>query len=272
MTKVKRSSNSNWLQLKSKIPVNGDDTKAPRRDLNDAALKASGGGGKAVQTKGTSSSSVNKPLSDVEKAQYIGLDCEMVGIGSSGKRSVLARACLVNFDGKVIYDSFVRPQEFVTDFRTKYSGVRKQNLRKDETVTLLECQRAVTTLLKDKILVGHALKNDLDVLLLSHRRSMIRDTATYHPYMRPHGKKDGKFRPRALRELTKQFLNYSIQEGEHDPGEDARAAMNLYKHKRDEWESSIKQRAQENKKKSKAGAKPKVPKVAKASSSVGKRS
>ena len=106
-------------------------------------------------------------------------------------------------------------------------------------MTLLECQRAVTTLLKDKILVGHALKNDLDVLLLSHRRSMIRDTATYHPYMRPHGKKDGKFRPRALRELTKQFLKYSIQEGEHDPGEDASADMNLYKHKRDEWETFL---------------------------------
>lgn len=39
-------------------------------------------------------------------------------------------------------------------------------------------------MLKDKILVGHALKNDLDVLMLSHPRTMIRDTARYRPYMR----------------------------------------------------------------------------------------
>lgn len=39
-------------------------------------------------------------------------------------------------------------------------------------------------LLKGRILVGHALKNDLDVLMLSHPRQMIRDTAKYRPYMR----------------------------------------------------------------------------------------
>ena len=49
---------------------------------------------------------------------------------------------------------------------------------------LLQCQTAVSNLLKDKVLVGHALKNDLDVLMLSHPRAMIRDTATYRPYMR----------------------------------------------------------------------------------------
>ena len=39
----------------------------------------------------------------------MGLDCEMVGTGPSGKTSVLARCCLVNFEGEVIYDNFVRP-------------------------------------------------------------------------------------------------------------------------------------------------------------------
>ena len=72
-------------------------------------------------------------------------------------------------------------------------------------------------ILKDKILVGHALKNDLSVLMLQHKRSMIRDTATFRPYMRPHGKKGGKFKPRALRDLSRQFLNQVIQTGEHDP-------------------------------------------------------
>jgi RNA exonuclease 4 len=42
----------------------------------------------------------------------------------------------------------------------------------------------VADLIKDKVLVGHALQNDLDVLMLSHPRTMIRDTAKYRPYMR----------------------------------------------------------------------------------------
>jgi hypothetical protein len=96
-------------------------------------------------------------LDESEKAKYVGLDCEMVGIGFNGKQSALARCanfsihfnlidapfvlyrcCLVDFDGEKIYDRFVRPKSFVTDFRTKYSGVRRCDLRKGEAVTLEE--------------------------------------------------------------------------------------------------------------------------------------
>jgi RNA exonuclease 4 len=49
---------------------------------------------------------------------------------------------------------------------------------------IIQCQESVAGLIKGKILVGHALKNDLDVLMLSHPRTMIRDTSGYRPYMR----------------------------------------------------------------------------------------
>ena len=80
---------------------------------------------------------VNSGLtSEKDTSKYIGLDCEMVGLGPSGKLSALARCCLVDFNGNTIYDSFVRPNDYVTDFRTKYSGVRKGDLR--NAVTLKE--------------------------------------------------------------------------------------------------------------------------------------
>jgi RNA exonuclease 4 len=72
-------------------------------------------------------------------------------------------------------------------------------------------------MLKGKILVGHALKNDLSVLMLSHPRSMIRDTATFKPYMRSKGPNGGKMRPRALRDLSAQIFGIQIQSGEHNP-------------------------------------------------------
>ena len=153
---------SNWSKLKTKV-------SKPR--------------GKEIELPKVEEEKVQK-LSPKVKANYVGLDCEMVGIGPDGTQSALARCCLVNFDGEVIYDEFVRPPGFVTDFRTKWSGVRKKDLRQGTAISLLECQTAVANILKDKVLVGHALRNDLDVLMLSHPRTMIRDTATYRPYMR----------------------------------------------------------------------------------------
>ena len=43
-------------------------------------------------------------LSFEEKSMYVALDCEMVGLGDDGKFSALARACVVDYEGEVIYD------------------------------------------------------------------------------------------------------------------------------------------------------------------------
>ena len=212
-----------------------NDRKRKRNDINDAINKLT-----TTTTTNTTNNTTNNIKSQEfikaeDKIKYVGLDCEMVGLGHSGKQNALARCCLVDFDGNKIYDKFVRPPGVVTDFRTKWSGVRRKDLRKGEAISLEECQNEVAALIKNKILIGHALKNDLDVLLLSHPRKMIRDTATYRFFMRPKGKGGGKFRPRALRDLVRQHFNMIIQSGEHDPGEDARSAVMLYKLKMKDW-------------------------------------
>ena len=193
-----KASTSNWGKLKSKLSkkdyvesVNSSSAgcikvqvREKRTDLNKACK-----GVDIVVTKNESEKKEEKKLGGDHmnakmKSNYVGLDCEMVGIGLSGKQSALARCCMVDFEGEVIYDRYVRPKGFVTDFRTQWSGIRKQDLRAGEAITLLECQQDVTALLKDKFLVGHALKNDLDVLMLGHPKKMIRDTACFRPYMR----------------------------------------------------------------------------------------
>ena len=171
-----------------------------------------------------------------ERSRYVGLDCEMVGTGANGKRSVLARACVVDWDGKILYDAFVQVGERVTDFRTQFSGVRPRDIKGGNAVTFAEAAAAVAALLKGKILVGHALRNDLKVLMLGHPRNATRDTATYRPFMRY---VRGKFKPRKLKDLAKEHLAMTIQGGEHTPDEDAAAAMKLYRHKRSEWETAL---------------------------------
>lgn len=100
--------------------------------------------------------------------KIVALDCEMVGVGEHGVESVvrrrrapprrrfcaalmtavqLARVAIVNGDGDIVFDSFVKPQENVVgekaaiwltatlstrclplDYRTKFSGVREEDI------------------------------------------------------------------------------------------------------------------------------------------------
>jgi hypothetical protein len=115
---------SNWSKLKSKV------TKV-------ADSQTHGYKGKTLVDQ-TTRTAPQVHVSSSVKANYIGLDCEMVGIGPDGTQSALARCCLVDFDGKVVYDQFVRPPGYVTDFRTQWSGVRKKDLREGSAVSLLE--------------------------------------------------------------------------------------------------------------------------------------
>lgn len=185
------------------------------------------------------------------KSKYVALDCEMVGIGTDGKQSALARVSLTNWDGDVVLDTFVQVPARVTDFRTHVSGVTARDIHTNRgAMEVGECRKTVAKLLKDKILVGHALHNDLQALLLQHPKENIRDTAKYRPFQRLGGT---KWRPRKLRDLVMENLGIAIQvEGEaHDSTTDARSTMELFKRVREVWEKDL---AQKDKKKSKKGA------------------
>jgi len=121
---------------------------------------------------------------------------------------MLARVSIVNSHGHVVYDSFVAPQEKVVDYRTPVSGIKPANLKNAPDFKTVQLE--VSKLLRGKILVGHALKNDLTVLLLDHPHKDIRDTAKYKPFQ-----ETAKSKRPALRKLAKQILNITIQEGEH---------------------------------------------------------
>lgn len=59
------------------------------------------------------------------------------------------------------YDKHVVPKERVTDFRTFVSGVKAKHLK--DGLPLRQCQNEVAAILKNKVLVGHALTNDFKV-------------------------------------------------------------------------------------------------------------
>lgn len=178
-------------------------------------------------------------LSLEEQSQYLALDCEMVGVGPYGTKSTLARVTIVNWDGDIVYDQLIRPKEPVTDYRTFVSGITESDFDDNAMVVDLDtCRGQVLDLLEGKVLIGHALKNDLHALEIHHPWQQIRDTAKYEPFMKQRFE-DGIYWPRKLKELVYQYLNGTeIQKaGEpHSAYEDAYSAMLLYQTVRTKWE------------------------------------
>lgn len=176
-------------------------------------------------------------LSFEEKARYLALDCEMVGVGHGGKKSSVARVTLVDWDGRIVWDEFVRQEQEVTDYRTFVSGITPLDMEV-ATLTFDECRQKVQTMISNKILVGHALKNDMRALNITHPWYITRDTAKYEPFMKTRFD-DAILWPRKLKELAFEKLQgRKIQrEGEpHSAHEDAAAAMALYRTVRTKWE------------------------------------
>ncbi|XP_015255519.1 PREDICTED: RNA exonuclease 4 [Cyprinodon variegatus] len=165
--------------------------------------------------------------------KVVAIDCEMVGVGPAGEESILARVSLVNKFGKCIYDKYVKPTEKVTDYRTAVSGIRPEDIEDGEDIQTV--QREVADILQGRIVVGHAIHNDLKILLLDHPKKKIRDTQKYKPFRRI----AKSCRP-SLKVLCKEVLNVKVQQGEHSSVQDAQATMRLYTLVRKQWEAEIK--------------------------------
>ncbi|XP_005580569.2 RNA exonuclease 4 isoform X3 [Macaca thibetana thibetana] len=98
-------------------------------------------------------------------------------------------------------------------------------------------QKEVAEMLKGRILVGHALHNDLKVLFLDHPKKKIRDTQKYKPF-----KSQVKSGRPSLRLLSEKILGLQVQQAEHCSIQDAQAAMRLYIMVKKEWESMARDR------------------------------
>ncbi|NWI70640.1 REXO4 exonuclease, partial [Todus mexicanus] len=166
----------------------------------------------------------------------VAMDCEMVGVGPKGEDSIVARVSIVNQFGKCVYDKYVKPTEKVTDYRTTVSGIRPKNINTGEDFKTV--QKEVADILNGRILVGHALRNDLKVLFLDHPQKKIRDTQRYKPFRQR--VKSG--RP-SLKLLCEKLLNVKVQTSEHSSVQDAQAAMRLYTLEKKKWEAAVKNKS-----------------------------
>ncbi|KAM4644274.1 interferon-stimulated 20 kDa exonuclease-like 2 [Amazona ochrocephala] len=189
-----------------------------------------------AETGGSGSPGLAAPPSGAADA-VVAIDCEMVGTGPGGRRSALARCSIVGYGGDVLYDRYVRPAAPVVDFRTRWSGVRRQHMAR--AVPFVAARKEILRILAGKLVVGHAIYNDFKALKYFHPQALTRDTSKM-----PLLNRKGGFPENAtvsLKRLAKELLHKDIQVGKsgHSSVEDARTTMELYKVVEVEWEQHL---------------------------------
>ena len=167
--------------------------------------------------------------SSIPKRRAVALDCEMAGL-SNGMDEVIVLSAVDYLTGEILINTLVRPRERIMDWRTRWSGVTSGHMKHaiSRGTALNGWQEARDEMWnfidEDTVLVGHALKGDLEVLRMIHVRivdtMILTQTTTGH----------GGSRMWGLKELSKVFLNKEIQGGGrrgHDCLEDTLATREV---------------------------------------------
>lgn len=146
------------------------------------------------------------------------LDCEM-SYTTFGLE--LTRVTVVDTDMQVVYDTFVKPDNEIVDYNTRFSGVTEADLA-DTSISLRDVQAVLLSMFNaDTILIGHSLESDLLALKVIH--STVVDTSVLFPH------RLGLPYKRSLRNLMADYLRQIIQDNVdgHSSSEDASACMHL---------------------------------------------
>ncbi|CAH8432833.1 unnamed protein product [Schistosoma bovis] len=175
-------------------------------------------------------SEMNSPIN----LSPIALDCEMVGVGLKNSNA-LGRISIVDYEGEVLCDVIVKPEGEICDYRTKWSGIREEDMSR--AIPYSYVRERVEKIIHNRIVIGHMLKNDFAVLNMKHPPHLVRDTCRV-PY--PKLLAGFSMKPQiGLRALTLRLFGINIQNAEHCSIEDARASMAIYRLVQDIWEADL---------------------------------
>ncbi|KAJ3429370.1 RNA exonuclease [Anaeramoeba flamelloides] len=186
---------------------------------------------KENSTEGENQEEDKKPI---KIGKYLSFACDTCISKAQKEEEIIARVSIINYEGKVVYDTYVKPAEYITNYRTSITGITKKLLK--HAPPLSEVQEKVSNVINNRTLVGHILKPKLKLLYLNHPHKLTRDISRYQLFLSSRKKK------RPLKILAREFLNEEIQQKHHSSVEDARISMKLFRLIKDDWEKEIKEK------------------------------
>ncbi|XP_067941637.1 uncharacterized protein [Watersipora subatra] len=181
--------------------------------------------------------------------RYVAIDCEMVGVmdyqkvnakGRPKMVSALARCSIVDASCNVLLDIYVKPDQPIADYRTRFSGITKADMK--HAVSFDEARKMIINVLEGKIVVGHTLVSDFDAINYFHPSALCRDIVKSRRLRNMYLEKTKLRGPGltriGLKKLSGVLLGSLIQQGSHCSVEDAIHTMKLFHLVRKEWEDA----------------------------------
>lgn len=162
----------------------------------------------------------------------VAIDCEMVSVAN---KSALAKCTIIDYEERVLFDHYVRPEQQIRDYRTKWSGIQPHHMKIG--LPHKEAVQKIKTILEGCVVIGHDLGHDFAAIGMTHPSRNIRDTAKFPPLRELAGLKRN-WSP-SLRNLAQCLLGRKIQCGSHCSLEDARAALDIYRKYAAAWEKHL---------------------------------
>jgi len=172
----------------------------------------------------------------------VAIDCEMVGVAVPGRpgsnwKNTLCRVSVVSLSSdwqcQIRLDTWVEVKGTVMDWRSAITGVDAETFARKDKLPFEEVKARVRAIIAGRIVVGHAVWNDLEVLQLTHPDHLLRDTALY-PRLRPPWLPPDRLP--SLRHLAQDWLEMDIHRAVHDSVQDAIAPLRLYALHQASWE------------------------------------
>ena len=72
---------------------------------------------------------------------------------------------MVGIDGRLVYETIIRPDDTIVDYNTRFSGVTARDLKRGSVKSLKDVQNDLLGFINaNTILIGHGLENDLRAL------------------------------------------------------------------------------------------------------------
>ncbi|KAF2072195.1 hypothetical protein CYY_006492 [Polysphondylium violaceum] len=234
----KEAVNSNWNQLnkslqgKLKVYQKKKEVKLANKAQKEAAESAKAE--RSIVYIKDYNELFQEESDDKSATKYLAIDCKVLEV--EGNKSSIGKICIANQFGNIIYEKVVIPLENVIDYRTKYTGLTRDIINR-KGVKFFEVQKEVEKILRDKIIIGHDLNEDLKVLKLTYKKKQLRDALHFPQFFNPTTKEQD-----SLKNISKRELKFSPDRWEVDGVRDAKLCMLLYLKCKKEWEQFTNQK------------------------------